>query len=250
MSTLVHTTRYDFETGLARLSFHGDLDVQGATRMRSAMLKALSEHPLAVIVDLGDLRVVYELALLVLPTLVRNHENVPILLHCDPETHTGRIVRAGLRTGMPVYDDEAEALAALARGRSSSKRAHAHLRPDGSAPIVARRLVAKLCQTWDYAELCPVAELLISELVTNAIRHAGTDIEVTAAIGDHFLHLHVRDRTKRLPMLSGTDSLQTHHSRGLKLVDRLSNGWGTTLAPYGKTVWVTLRLRPLNIRLS
>ncbi len=248
MTTLVHTTRYDFETGLARLSFHGDLDVAGAAKMRSAMLKTLSEHPLAAIVDLDDLRVVSELALLVFPALMRNHENIPILLHCDPKTDTGRVVRAALRTGMPVYDHETDALAALARGRSSSKRAHAHLRPDESAPIVARQLVAKLCQAWDHAELCPIAELLISELVTNAIRHAGTDIEVTAAIGEHFLHLHVRDRTKQLPVLSG--SPQAHHGRGLKLIDRLSNGWGTTLAPYGKTVWVTLRLRPFNIRPS
>jgi anti-sigma regulatory factor (Ser/Thr protein kinase) len=177
---------------------------------------------------------------------VHNHDEVPVLLCCDPASETGRAVRAALRTGIPVYDHEAQALEALARGRSSSKRAHAHLRPDSTAPVVARRLVAKLCKDWDLWEICPIAELIVSELVTNAVRHAGTDIEVTTAVGDHYLHIHARDRAKRLPALSGADSLQTHHSRGLKLVDRLANGWGTTIAPYGKTVWATLRLKPLS----
>jgi anti-sigma regulatory factor (Ser/Thr protein kinase) len=243
---LAYTSNYDFETGLARITFHGDLDVAGASKMRSTVLKTLSEHPLAAIIDLDQLQILQELALLVLPALVQNRENVPILLYCDPLTPTGQVVRAVLRAGMPIYDHEQAALAALARGRSSAKRAHVHLRSAPAAPAAARRLVVKLCETWDLHQVVELAELLISELVTNAVRHAGTDIEVTAAVGEHFLHLHVRDRSKRLPTLSGSDGQQSHHNRGLQLIDRLSNGWGTTLTPYGKTVWATLRLRPLG----
>jgi anti-sigma regulatory factor (Ser/Thr protein kinase) len=245
--TLAHTTKYDFETGLARLAFHGDLDAASASHMRSTVLKMLSEHPLAVIVDLDDLQVLHELALLVLPALVNNRENVPILLHCDPLTPTGQVVRSAvLGGGMPIYAHEREAVTALARGRSSSKRAHVYLRSGPTAPAAARRLVVRLCEAWDLHELTELAELIISELVTNAVRHASTDLEVTSAIGEHHLHMHVRDRSKRLPTLSGADGMQAHHSRGLQLVDRLSNGWGTTLTPYGKTVWATLRLRPLS----
>ncbi|GIH06778.1 STAS domain-containing protein [Rhizocola hellebori] len=244
MVTLAHTTSYDFETGLARLWFHGDLDMVSAAKIRSAMLKTLSEHPLAVIVNLDDLEILQELALLVLPALVHNREDVPILLCCDPISPTGIIVRAASLGGMLIYAHEREASAVLAKGRSSSKRAHVLLRPTPAAPAVARRLVVRLCEAWDLEIVTEVAELIISELVTNAVRHAGTDIEVTAAIGEHFLHLHVRDRSKQLPTLSGADGLQTAHRRGLQMVDRLSNGWGTTLTAYGKTVWATLRLTP------
>jgi len=95
---------------------------------------------------------------------------------------------------------------------------------------------------WKLPQLSGVAQLIISELVTNAIRHAGGDIEVTVALGEYYLHLYVRDRDRHIPRLFSADSIEPEYSRGMKLVDGLAAGWGTTPRPYGKSVWATLRL--------
>jgi two-component sensor histidine kinase len=92
--------------------------------------------------------------------------------------------------------------------------------------------------------LSAAAQIIVSELVTNAIRHAGTDLEVTIVRGRRELHLHVRDRSPRIPRLYSFDSHEPEHSRGLKLIDGLAASWGTTLRPYGKSVWATLPVMP------
>lgn len=243
MTALANTTDYDFGTGLIRLAFHGDLDRLGASHLRSAVLKALCEHPVAALVDLNQVTVVDELGLLVLLALIRRHSDIPVLVCARSRTPTGEAVRETLH-GVSVFDSDQAAVQTLGGEGTSGRRAHVHLSPDTSAPVVARRLVVKVCQTWSLQHLTPIAELIISELVTNVVRHCGTDMEVTIAVGQSYLHLYVRDRTKRLPSLSSYDSMRIDHSRGLKLVDRLATGWGTTITPYGKTVWATLRLKP------
>lgn len=93
---------------------------------------------------------------------------------------------------------------------------------------------------WGLPHLKGIAELIVSELVTNAVRHAGSDLEVTVALSDQYLHLFVRDRDLRIPRIFTADSPDPDHSRGMKLVDGLASAWGTTLRPYGKSVWATL----------
>ncbi len=243
MTALANTTDYDFGTGLIHLAFHGDLDSLGASHLRSAVLKALCDHPVAAVVDLNQVTVVDELGLLVLLNLMRRHDDIPILVCADSRTPTGQAVRETMR-GVTVFDSDRAAVEAVDDGPASKRRAHVHLTSDSSAPVVARRLVTKVCQVWGLQHLTPIAELIVSELVTNVVRHSGSDMEVTVAVGQSYLHLYVRDRTKRLPALSSFDSMRAEHSRGLKLVDRLASGWGTTITPYGKAVWATVRLKP------
>jgi hypothetical protein len=250
VTALAHSADYDFGTGIVRLGFRGDLDVAGATKLRTAVLKSLSDHPTAALIDLNELHVLDELALLVLPALADHHSNTPIYFIADSVTETGRLMRQNSRRSTPVFHDEADVLDAIARSSHPARRFHLHLGAHEGAPRAARRLVAHACETWELANLRPVAELIASELVTNAVRHARTDTEFVVALSDKYLHLHVRDRAMQLPRLSAGDGLQAQASRGLKLVDRLAAGWGTTLAPYGKTVWATLRLRPFSAPMS
>ncbi len=52
------------------------------------------------------------------------------------------------------------------------------------APSVARLFVRNLCQEWGAEAVCDVAELLSSELVTNAVVHARSSVELEAAYDD------------------------------------------------------------------
>ena len=81
--------------------------------------------------------------------------------------------------------------------------------------------------------------LLLSELVTNAVLHAGTEIEVEVQLDGDILRVEVRDGDPRLPtvrhysLLSGT-------GRGLALVAETARSWDVEPLPTGKRVWFEL----------
>jgi anti-sigma regulatory factor (Ser/Thr protein kinase) len=86
------------------------------------------------------------------------------------------------------------------------------------------------------------AALVISELVTNALRHGVGDVVTRGVLtDDHELHIAVTDSGSELP-----DVLPVDPSRvggvGLHIVDRLSSRWGVSPFPGGKTVWATLSI--------
>lgn len=123
-----------------------------------------------------------------------------------------------------------------------ARRVHLHLRPGAQAPGEAREMVAQACHEWALPHLSDDAQLIVSELVTNGILHARSELRVTAALGATHLHLYVRDRGRGVPHVP---SYRTRERRsigglGLILVDSLAAAWGTTIGAHGKTVWATL----------
>ncbi|WP_371502096.1 ATP-binding protein [Kitasatospora sp. NBC_00374] len=94
-----------------------------------------------------------------------------------------------------------------------------------------------------------VGELLVSELVANAVEHARTPprrlILVRFALGDDELRIEVHDAGDRLPSARAATELPdlgSETGRGLFLVRRLSSRWGCQPRPggVGKTVWCTV----------
>jgi anti-sigma regulatory factor (Ser/Thr protein kinase) len=91
------------------------------------------------------------------------------------------------------------------------------------------------------AEVAEVAVLLVSELVSNAVLHAGTEIELVVRILPDRLTVEVHDKgagravRRRYSSLSGT-------GRGLMLVEELARDWGTVVTEAGKFVWFELDL--------
>lgn len=83
------------------------------------------------------------------------------------------------------------------------------------------------------------AVLLVSELVTNAVRHAGTDLLVELSFLDEAVLLAVSDGSTR-PAYPKNPALLAEGGRGLALVDALATRWGVTANPYGKRVWAEL----------
>ncbi|WP_234029263.1 ATP-binding protein [Streptomyces sp. PsTaAH-124] len=109
---------------------------------------------------------------------------------------------------------------------------------DERAAGEARVMVATVLAVWHLPRLVADAELVASELVTNAVRHArGPDVGMTVTRTGHTkVRVAVTDGSPLLPRLRGADLL-AETGRGLRLVDGLSQDWGVTPCVRGKSVW-------------
>ena len=113
------------------------------------------------------------------------------------------------------------------------------LPPEPTSARACRRFLLSTLEEWDADQFADDAVLLLSELVTNAVLHAGTEIEVTIQLDDDVLRVEVRDGDPRLPtvrhysLLSGT-------GRGLALVAQTARSWDVEPLPSGKRVWFEL----------
>src|SRR3954470_18715294 len=112
------------------------------------------------------------------------------------------------------------------------------LPPDPTAPGLARGFVARALPAPEQEELQEIAQLLVSELVTNAVVHAASAVEVEVAVDDTGLTVRVRDAdTGPLVMRAGGGSELDEGGRGFVLVDRLADSWGTEHRGGRKVVW-------------
>jgi DNA-binding NarL/FixJ family response regulator len=110
---------------------------------------------------------------------------------------------------------------------------------DAQSPRAARRFVSQILTGWDDEEgdLTDTVTLLVSELVTNAVLHAGSDVEVTVRLTDTAARIEVTDASA--DAVSPRDAANDEDSgRGLALVGNLARRWGVRPSPGGgKTVW-------------
>jgi anti-sigma regulatory factor (Ser/Thr protein kinase) len=97
------------------------------------------------------------------------------------------------------------------------------------------------------ADVVSIAELCVSELVTNAVLHAGTPVRVhLSPVGDA-IRIHVRDGSAAMP-LRVRHSRTAATGRGLALVGSVARNWGVDVSPDGggKTVWCEVALAPVE----
>ncbi|MGW4381718.1 SpoIIE family protein phosphatase [Kitasatospora sp. NPDC004531] len=104
----------------------------------------------------------------------------------------------------------------------------------------ARRLVRDQLAAWQLTALSETVELLVSELVTNAVRVARSEVQLQLIRVDKLL-VEVSDDNHNLPSLEPADSL-SEHGRGLNLVSKLSEKWGTARKAVGKVVYFEMPL--------
>ncbi|MFF4922071.1 ATP-binding protein [Kitasatospora sp. NPDC001261] len=116
-------------------------------------------------------------------------------------------------------------------------------RPE-SGPV-ARRLVLSVLESWELHQHLEAGELLTSELVSNAVRHAaGRTIGLHVSRKPGWLRIEVRDSSRALPcMILAEPQPVNERGRGLRVVDDLSDRWGADLLPRGKGVWFELKVR-------
>ena len=103
----------------------------------------------------------------------------------------------------------------------------------------ARQLVATTLHDWGVDVEVPVVEILVSELVTNALVHGDGDIGLQLVADDHRVLLEVTDDggTPTAPHIADHRGVG---GWGLRLVDRLASRWGAEKTPHRTRVWTEI----------
>lgn len=113
------------------------------------------------------------------------------------------------------------------------------LPPEPASAARARRLVADALVATGHAALVDVATLLVSEVVTNAVLHAGTPIGVSCSWSGPCFRVEVQDGSAVLPAVRHYEREATT-GRGVGLVAALADRWGVDTDAEGKTLWFEL----------
>jgi anti-sigma regulatory factor (Ser/Thr protein kinase) len=109
------------------------------------------------------------------------------------------------------------------------------LPPDTQSPRRARRFVAETLGP-DTPRIAEVVALLVSEVVTNAVLHARTDVRLSIERGADTIRVEVADDCVSGPAVQHF-AQQATTGRGLQLVERLADRWGSEPRTGGKVVW-------------
>lgn len=211
----------------------GELEARTLAEAESVLRECLAHMPSALVID-GEGLTVAPSAHLWLLGLARSAARWPgtavILTGEHPEVPSDPALGK-----CPTVDSALS----LLNSRPFGERRQLVLPPDPASCARARALVAQACADWGIGRPRRLAELLISELVANAVMHAGTRLKVTVRRTDHELELSVRDHgVGRLP-----NDAELHDPRGfgLQLLGALSDTWGWSPAGRGKVVWTRLK---------
>ncbi|WP_398978613.1 SpoIIE family protein phosphatase [Streptomyces sp. I05A-00742] len=139
-------------------------------------------------------------------------------------------------------DDDIALLAARFEGIAPSDVAYWFLDPRPQTARQARRLARRALDRWGLPELTDAVELLVSEVITNAVRYAERPITLRLLRTD-VLRCEVGDDVPQLPRLRQARP-SDEGGRGLYLVNKLARRWGATRLSTGKVVWFELGLPP------
>jgi anti-sigma regulatory factor (Ser/Thr protein kinase) len=119
-----------------------------------------------------------------------------------------------------------------AAGDSATRR----FQPELAAAADVRRFVDSTLVDWGADDRIDDVRLVASELVTNAVRHAGSELTVTLSRGAGRLRVAVADGGTELPHVVSAKATAAS-GRGLKLVQAVSADWGCERRADGKVVW-------------
>ncbi|MGW7249685.1 ATP-binding SpoIIE family protein phosphatase [Streptomyces decoyicus] len=132
-------------------------------------------------------------------------------------------------------DDDVALLAARFDGFPPRNVAYWFLNPEPQTAGRARQLTRRALHRWGLDPLLDTTELLVSEVVTNAVRYANRPIALRLLRTD-VLRCEVGDDSPQVPRMRRAQA-GDEGGRGLFLVDRLAQRWGATRLSTGKVVW-------------
>jgi anti-sigma regulatory factor (Ser/Thr protein kinase) len=118
------------------------------------------------------------------------------------------------------------------------------LPPEPTAAAQARRFAGERCSKWGVSEARDAVVLLVSELVTNAVKHARSQVRVRLVRRARAVRVEVHDNDPTPPSPRVADSLE-ESGRGFGLITALTCKWGVEYHEgNGKTVWFDVALAP------
>jgi hypothetical protein len=242
---------YDIDTAVIEMVVAGRWTKRLALDIYTALCKCLAEHPSAIIVNLHHLDdpSADSAAMWLAASTAAGGLQPPVQIALSvpasqPLSH--RLRWAGVTPTVPMFTTTKQARTAAAHSGPLTERVQlTRLRPDAGSANAARGLIDVACEAWGFADLRHPSRLVISELVANAVEHAGTDMVVTVWRRRNGLHLTVHDGDARLPRMwppTRTDEARAPSgAHGLHIVDTLSAAWGALSTTEGKLVWATMR---------
>jgi anti-sigma regulatory factor (Ser/Thr protein kinase) len=230
--------------GYIVLRLSGQLSRQTAPLLREAAVKSLLGSG-RVVIDVSQLRAPQASFVTIFPTALAAAGGWPsarlVLFGADTPLHA-MLVSTRTTETVPLAADMVSALAILEQPPPEIRR-HRSLPMHCTAASAARLFVRDACDAW----LVPVAireiaELVSSELVSNAVEHAHSTSELTLTRTRSALRVSVRDYCLGpLPRPRPID-VTAFRGRGLHLVAALAHLWGVSPHSDGKTVWANLPL--------
>lgn len=236
------TYRIDRRLPVAVVCLNGEITPLSSQVARTALLDALAAEPTSVIIDLSGVTAVDDVALTVFPAMAETAAQwpgAPVLLS-GPEPQVAEALRRMAVTSQLDVHPTLRAAVDVAVKEPVPQRVHARLEPTVDAPRIARDLAEDACWEWGVPEAATPVKIVSSELVTNAVRHAGTVVDLTVSLRDHGnghgVRVSVRDGTPELARMQ-TPTESDDHGRGLLIVDSLATAWGNVPLAKGKTVW-------------
>lgn len=167
----------------------------------------------------------------------------------------------GYRSESVLSDADADAMAEMCHLHSSvvnlptrrsavaaaGAEVSARFDPEHDAPRAARRFVTDVLRRWGHGlPLVEDAQLVATELATNAVVHARSQFRLAVRPHGSGVRLSVGDDSSATPTMQEPDPLSTS-GRGLYLVATIAAQWGVEPTPGGKTVWA--ELQPPDARL-
>jgi anti-anti-sigma regulatory factor/anti-sigma regulatory factor (Ser/Thr protein kinase) len=237
----------DLDPPVITVRARGVLDSANAAELRAALVECLADQPTGVVVDVSELAVVDELALSVFVTAAQESQRWPgtrIAVGGLAPDIAPAVERMGIARYVMLTGDSSLAVSGL-RSLPQPPTYRLRVAPDRDAPGLARQAVQDFCERHQVTGDGDAAHLVASELVTNAVVHAGTAIDMTLRIVSPLLHIAVRDGSASPPRMAIYMDESAETGRGLLLVDALACEWGSLISRTGKVVWAAVRTRPL-----
>jgi anti-sigma regulatory factor (Ser/Thr protein kinase) len=226
--------RQEMDRGIEVLSVQGPVGPREATTLVCAVERAITREPRGIIVDLREVTELEDSArqrISVLSTLPSGWPRAALVV-CPPAA-------VPEMPGMLTAPDRAAALEQV-DARASRPRARIEVPHDISGPAQARAAVAEAASRLGIDDLRDDVVLVVSEMVTNAVRHAQPPVGLEIEATEHDVVIAVRDGSPRRPVPRSADE-QAEGGRGMMLVDLLTSEHGVRPQPPGKTVWARVR---------
>lgn len=235
------TAECDYPVALLHIAGH--LDAPDVSILRTEVLDCLSTDPESLIIDFTGAVIGTDDCPIALAALARQSNAWPgsaLVLAEAPSPLVTAVHRAGV--DVPAYPSVAAARRALAA--PPGHRFRELLPPATVAAPHARRLVERACLSWSVPDVLDAAQLVMTELVANAVRHVGGEFTVTVSLRGGYLRISVADDDPTLPRPNRPDP-SDEHGRGLLMIESLSTDWGATPLGVGKVVWAKMALPPV-----
>jgi anti-sigma regulatory factor (Ser/Thr protein kinase) len=113
--------------------------------------------------------------------------------------------------------------------------------PQRASVAAARRFVVEALIAEGVTDALDDAQLLVSELATNAVVHAATDFSVSVHVAAGRVYVEVRDGDPApLSLERDAPELSAPGGHGLRIVGRLAGSWGARVEEHGKVLWFSV----------